>query len=423
MADVDNAAVPPEKPTPPLLPPQAPTWSEPVFRAGLYVGVGLLVAGLITQSLFLVPYIVSLLVICSGLGIVFGAFGSLAVIQYKGAVIAGVATIAIALLWLTVQLGDSLLRIRLDGDVKGAKVVLSGDDVYPGADRVTSVEFYVVTQSIDVDRLALLITLPSTTNTDGTVTPGGEVNFECIPADSIRQFLGSGRPLQWRFDSRRRQIRGQGLPNGAVPDGPCDRDAGPAIAGLQPAVFSPVTPAFAQEQPIEALLADLDSDSTVVRRDARHALALLGTAAIRPMMDHWSKNPNNYSVKLGVAVALTHFLRDNKDAGKSVSELLTPDDLMLIAAAVGDEDRTLRIYATEFLYDLGDPRILELADRIFTAASEDGKYNLLVAISGAVSNLSEADKAKLRQTLIAWLSGVGSKTKVKIEEIMASLQA
>jgi len=57
--------------------PQA-MWKEPVFLAGILVGIGLLLVGMLCASFAPIPPTVSFLVLCSGLGILFGAFGSTA---------------------------------------------------------------------------------------------------------------------------------------------------------------------------------------------------------------------------------------------------------------------------------------------------------------------------------------------------------
>lgn len=393
-----------------------PGWAEPAFKAALIVGIGLLLVGLAMQALLLVPFIVSLLVICCALGITLGAFGSLAVLNYKGLVVAGVATIAIILLLLVVKLSDSLVRIRLDGDVKHAvSVSLVGDEEYPAASRNSTYEFFILTNEFSIDQFKLSLVFPGQKQGDEET----EIVFQCIPVAAVQPYLGSGRTLIWHFDRQKGRLSGlNGVKGREVFAGPCRGDLETARFQIPSIVGS----AFAQDTAIPGLLADLQSDSASVRREARKQLSALGEAAIRPMMDYWAQNADSYRIRLGVAVALTEFLRDHKGQRKSVSALLTSDDLLLLASAMADQDRTLRIYATEFLYDLGDPRIVEIANQIFSASSDDGKFNLLVAISGAVPNLSAAQKANLREQLGTWMSIAGPQTQAKANEILEKLQ-
>ena len=158
MAAVDDSSDTGAAPTPPpaakpeaddkapAMPDQQPRWADPIFRAGLAVGSGLFVIGILCQTFNLIAPTLSILIICSGLGIIFGAFGSTAVINYKGVVIAGVAAVAVALLlvvdWV---MRESLVRLEVDGDVKGARLELFGDEAYPGADHGgRRFEFFII---------------------------------------------------------------------------------------------------------------------------------------------------------------------------------------------------------------------------------------------------------------------------------------
>jgi len=68
-----------------------------IFRSALNTGYYLIFTGLISQRAQLTPTDLPLLITCFGLGMIALAFGSVAIIRYKGLQIAGVAAIAIAL--------------------------------------------------------------------------------------------------------------------------------------------------------------------------------------------------------------------------------------------------------------------------------------------------------------------------------------
>ncbi|HET7716932.1 MAG TPA: hypothetical protein VFK86_15020 [Bauldia sp.] len=403
---------------PPAMPEQLPRWADPIFRAGLAVGSGLFVIGIICQTFNLIAPTLSILIICSGLGIIFGAFGSTAVINYKGFVIAGVAAVSIALLlvvdWV---MRESLLRLEIDGDVRGARLDLFGDTAFPGADHGQRFEFYIIGRSVagNRDRLTLVVTPPQT---EQRSQPGRTIEFECIPATAITRFIGSGRTLQWRFDADREVLIG--VEGKTIRSGPCldDEDDGPGFASLDL-----VGTAQAQDGDIGQLLADLESDSAAVRRAAREKLAAIGEAAVVPMMDYWASHEDSYPVRLGVSVAMTEFLRDHKGDRREIASLLTDSHLRLLAAAAGDPDRNLRIYASEFLYDLGDKRVVPIAVDLFPAASDDGRYNLLVVIRGAVPDLNAQEREALAVTLKSWQGMVGPNTQKLIATVMADLVA
>jgi predicted chitinase len=200
-------------------------------------------------------------------------------------------------------------------------------------------------------------------------------------------------------------------------------------------VHGPITPRFkvfkeayekalrelGQGPVVGAFLADLNSDSPDTRRAARAALMQIGEAAFAPMMGYWTENADNYRVRLGVAVALTEYLRANKVTRASAAERLSDGDLSLLLAAADDSDRTLRIYATEFLMDLGSPRIVPLIHDRFESASDDGKFNYVVALSDTFESLSPEQKQSLRADLAAWRETVGPNTQQKIDELLTRL--
>jgi hypothetical protein len=404
----------------PSMPPQQPRWSEPIFRAGLVVGSGLFLVGVACQTLNLIAPTVSILIICSGLGIIFGAFGSTAVINYKGFVVAGVAAIAIVLLLIVdYVMRESIVRLEVDGDVRGARLELFGDTTYPGADHDGRLfEFFIVGREITKDRLSLIVTLPMPA-ADRSGGDPSEITFDCIPSTAITHYIGSGKTLQWRFDKERGLLIG--VDGRTVQSGPCPEQGatGPTFAlgdGL-----SLVGSAVAQDQDIDKLLNDLQSDSAAVRRDARMTLSSLGQAAVPPMMTYWEQNPASDRVRLGVSVALTEFLRGHKDQRQAVSALLTDSQLRFLAIAATDPDRTLRIYAAEFLFDLGDTRIVSIAESLFSDASDDGRYNLVLIIRGAVPDLSPPEKTVLAGTLRGWQAMVGPNTQELIASVMKIL--
>lgn len=405
------------------MPEQQPRWGEPIFRAGLVVGSALFVVGILCQTFNLIAPTLSILIICSGLGIIFGAFGSTAVINYKGIVVAGVAAVALVLLlvvdWV---MRESLVRIEVDGDVRGARLELFGDSAYPGADHDgRRFEFFIVGRDITKDRLSLIVSLPPEEGQRDSRSGMREVVFDCIPSTAITRFIGGGKTLQWRFDAEHEVLTG--VEGGPVQSGPCmDGGAlGPSFASLDD--VSLIGTAHAQDGNIESLLADLESESAAVRRNARSALAEIGQPAIRPMMDYWAAHPTSYQVRLGVSVALTEFLRDHKRDRKAVSAELGERDLRALAMAASEDDRTLRVYASEFLYDLGDPRVVPIATSLFDGASEDGRYNLILVMGGAVPDLSASDKAALADTLKGWEAMVGPRTDKLIASIVHEIGA
>ena len=130
------------------------SWAGPVFWSALTVGTVLSAGGLLCLNYGSISSTVSLLVLCSGLGIIFGAFGSTATIHYKGVVVAGVAAVAIVLLWFVDYLiQDDFVQGEIDGDVAGSQIHIRGDRVYLGAVNDGRFEFIVIGKEIKRRRI------------------------------------------------------------------------------------------------------------------------------------------------------------------------------------------------------------------------------------------------------------------------------
>lgn len=163
--------------------------------------------------------------------------------------------------------------------------------------------------------------------------------------------------------------------------------------------------AIAQEADIDSeeikiLIEQLDSDDKYLRRPARDKLASMGLYAVAPMMTKFTEVEASYRIRLGVLVALTTILRNDKDLAPQVSEKLTPEDLGHLAKEIDVNDRTMRQYATEFLFDLGDKRIVVPALRVAKdTKSDQSRYQAIYVIHGAYSSLDREPKAQAAASL------------------------
>jgi len=93
--------------------------------------------------------------------------------------------------------------------------------------------------------------------------------------------------------------------------------------------------------------------------------------------------------------------------------------LELLTQAAGDPDRTIRIYASEFLYTLGDRRALPAVQRVFPQTTEDGKYNLVVVLKGVSPVLSTTERSSMNESLRSWRPTVGQTTRTQIDGLLA----
>jgi hypothetical protein len=93
-------------------------------------------------------------------------------------------------------------------------------------------------------------------------------------------------------------------------------------------------------------------------------------------------------------------LRADKKKAEAISNLLTDRDRDLLLSAAGDNDRTVRVYATEFLFDLGDPGAAKLGiARAADTNDETARYQWLFQAQGGWLKLAPEQKRELRPSL------------------------
>lgn len=396
----------------------------PIFWAGIVVGLLLTVGGFASLNGSLVGNTNGQLILCSGLGIVFGAFGSTGTAKYKGVVITGVAAIAIVLLVLVDYLiEDSYVELEITGDVDGAQIEVVGDENYLGAPRERRHDFIIIGRQIRKSVMTVSISPPIEEE-----EVDGEFLFECVRKEEIENHFGSGKIIQWRFDKKKGQLVDNNTHRKIADVGGCpeladstQRDT-PWSQRLAEAVSSTfLSRAFAQEQKdTKILLQDLEAGSAYARRQAREMLAKQGLSAVRPMLDRLVAGRPNYRIRVGIIVAMTEMLRQNKGDRAKVSDLMTQDDLNAFVDASGDKDRTIRVYASEFLYDLGDVRVIDPIFDRFTATDDTGKYNLLVALQGIYPALDAKDRDVVGRKLADIRGTVGPRTQELIDRMVAN---
>ncbi len=416
----------------------ATDWNKragPVFKYGLAVGFALILLGGLSLGFSWTNRTLEMLVVCAGLGILFGAFGSTATIKVpiQGATLAGVAAIAVALFYVLLsQLGDRYVRVQLRGsDVVDAQVEFIGDQPYLGAyrEKQRTHEFVIFSNEIRQPRLSLLITLSDDT----------EFFFECIDAAVLRPHLASGETILWEFSppdednasdtpkifdvaSNRFVVENIGGCN--APSNRSWARASESEPSRSGSLFDLVPKAFAESggasgAEIEKLLAALESNASHVRRNARTDLGAMGTVIVKPLLAAIAKPRVSYRTRLGTIVALTEMMRDNKKKRKEIIAMIGADDLERLVDASADEDRTIRIYASEFLFDLGDPQAIDMALEKFDRSSENGRYNLLLVVKGAVPYASSDVQTATASKVTALKADDTLKTNKLIDSIVA----
>ncbi len=180
-------------------------------------------------------------------------------------------------------------------------------------------------------------------------------------------------------------------------------------------------PVDTKEQSFGALVSDLLAEDAGTRRSARSALASLGPGLLRPAMDVLN-HPRPYRIKLGLVVAITEMMRENMGSRERMISELTAADLEILVKLAGNSDRTIRIYAREFLFDLGDPRVLDIAIDLFSNLSDNNaRYNLVLIMKGASPYVTAANAPMVRDALKTMLRKVGPKTDALIKQAIDRL--
>lgn len=179
------------------------------------------------------------------------------------------------------------------------------------------------------------------------------------------------------------------------------------------------TPASQPSPEIRGAIEDLTNEDTIVRRSARATLASGSVAAVPSILEAMRQKPEDYRVQLGGSVALTEMLRRNKaDAGAIAKIITRPEDRGLLLEAAGSKDRTLRVYASEFLYDLADPEMSRQALGLAAKTDdENARYNWLLVAQGGWQKLDAAQKQAAGGDLSAAHAASGPETRKLFEKL------
>lgn len=173
---------------------------------------------------------------------------------------------------------------------------------------------------------------------------------------------------------------------------------------------------------LQGLLAQLESPDAATRRNARSALANLGTGLVRPAMAELLNPEPTYRLQLGLIVALTEMLRDNKRSRGDVIKLIDDTALTEILYLATNNDNTIRVYAGEFLYDLGDPRVFLLSSEVWNSGiSDNGKFNIALALKGAAPFVTGPDKLQASSLVQSLIGQVGPRTEDLLRDALRFL--
>lgn len=417
----------------------------PLTWLGIAVGIVLIAVSIASTRWLVSPSYVANLLLAAGVAIVLAAFGGQAAVRGKGQVFAGVAAIAVGLLglltWEERDLrSDSERKLELQkksyltGSISGLPletydVRLKVDNFVPSRHRADLQRFEFVIFKSDLGRSG-----PASLDIDNKDDEAEAMNFE-IKEECLVGFLGQEQPLIWKF-SHANNINvikegdtiiaaefGANVQLGKCLTAPTQVSRAESNWGL----FDWVSSAFAGDDievidraTLDRALRNLQSEDTDIRRSARVVVSKAApedVAYILKYVREKMKQTPIYRTKLGVSLALTEMLRRDK-ALRDRMKLETADLEMMLDFA-GSDDRPLRIYAGEFLFDLESPEVAKLAlPRAVSATNDDARYNWILVSTGGWYRMSTAEKDQLK-TVIEQLRAI-SRTLPKTAELLNS---
>jgi hypothetical protein len=180
----------------------------------------------------------------------------------------------------------------------------------------------------------------------------------------------------------------------------------PSLVGSAVAQSTPVPNVETAQSPeqgglnVAAYLADLESDDPTARRNARDGLVATGVLSVEPMMAALRNGGSNYRLRGGVIYVLSTTITNNPDKKADISAKLKPEDFPILVSAASDDDKTVRLQASEFLYSLGDPRSIPYSVDAAKSTSDNNKAsNQITILSQSWKELPESTQSNIYNDL------------------------
>lgn len=414
-----NTPSPEEEKTSSLLNTIFPQQATIVFGTAVIIGLILIVLPPLFRNILFLSGSQSNLLLCVGVALILAAVGGQATVRVGSIIMAGAAAIALGF----------FLYLQWDGKRQVAQGSISSVDYEKYTDILIKTK-HTFLGSIDADTrtksksIYRFVAMPEEINQKfleiAMVDRKSEKEvFARVRTDEITKAFGNEEYLEWELHYDKDTDNSDII---QVYDAKDNRkisiDTATAIDLTQTGDFdfTFIKSAYAQTEMPSTEITDtvnlLKSDDTILRRSARDTLSTIPPSQISTLLDNTRNNFEDYRIRLGVSVALAQMLRNNKNQARLVASQLKPEDLNLLLDAAGDQDRTVRAYATEFLFDLGDPVAAKLA--IQRASSSDdprARYNWLFTAQDGWQQLSADERKTLVPVLDSISSGSGQQTQ------------
>ena len=429
----------------------------PMIVFGVVVGFILTASALAAKLLVSVDSPKENLMMATGIALILSAFGGQGTIRGKAFVFAGVTAIAFGALWALDRMGGTgHTKLYVEGHIANlpedsykTKLKFEHDALAAQGTSSDPYNFIAFGDEIGKVKIAHLDIEKRQTNPSNGKSEFSPYASFTIRVGCFKAGLGSDQILQWKFQDAIdagdnqfvyrlveevssyqfiAQFPDYDNPEERMKQPDCQTADESAAAGdsqhqhlqlitLLSRAWAGEAPALSEAELAQAL-ADLVSDDTDIRRGARVKLSLISPEMVPRLLAFAGSNLNSYRAKLGISVALAEMLRRDKSLGAKVEQLIAQPDIEMLLDFATDSDRTLRIYAGEFLYDLGSKAVartaLERAAQLSPdPAFDDARFNLIFVSQEGWRQMTAAERQALKPAIDAIGATLTGKPRTK----------
>lgn len=363
----------------------APLWSMPIVIVAVISGIAIIGSAIWCEIHSSVDATFNLLLVASGLSIVFSAFGSQGTVQFRNFIIAGCGAICIVLFFAVDYVRSNsyaVIDIMTPSNQSPVfemwKSRLKGESSISG--NVKTTRFVIFHKDIFAENLVSV-----------SLSESDKAPRICIEKDKIKPYFGRSSNQIWTVSTDSQEIvdRSSRSMLGSLTDclQPLSRSSTSSLSNLLETPW--IATAYAQlptglsAEELQIIFDNLASDETDIRRLTRQQVATLAPSAsiIRPLMDEAIRlesiaDRKAYRLKVGTVSIIVNLLQAKRVTEKDVRQTLTTADLQAIARWSVDTDASLRIPSAQILSQFADIQILqELLPLSISSNNPDVIYN------------------------------------------------
>lgn len=425
-----------------------------VFFSALVVGLVLVVTGLAVKLSATSADVLASVMVATGIGLILAAFGGQATARLGPFILAGVAAITGFVMYFMAdetrkdfdRHQSAYVTGELQIDASLFKVVFkAGRSPFYSLtdDESTSVGFVALMS--DMGKGGVEMRLRVQEKDRGRVEfcnqPAIRALDDCdippfrIPEGLFAEAVASRRPLDWRFSQDKLAVydavsgkylfgyeqHAEIVQPSKVERGLFSMDAVAQEMGQFPTQPGQV-PNGAQV-PLDTVLSEalinLKSSDADIRYDARDTLANGPTAWAVPIADALVQANGDYRTELGTSVALADMLAYTQNDALEIKGLLEPKHLDALLGAAAQENPNISYFATKFLTELQDPRLILPALELAKQSSDPvAEYKMVKVVSASLPMAEDSEKQGAKALLTNLLDEAGPETRLLIQQTL-----